>query len=665
MADIIQLRRDTAANWVTANPVLHDGEIGIETDTRKRKCGNGTTAWNLLPYMFSDDLDAQPTANSHKPVESGGTKAAIDAAILNNGKGAFDISVYKAVDGVLAKFDDLSQALGTNGANVPAAARKPGMSVCFVQSSDNKYVQYRLMSDEFTKDITQWAIDDESVYVENPEFIYVKTDADYHILWAIKSDGTIYYGDSIPPQVAEYITKTIESLELPGIKHEVDGKIKNLSDRIALLEDLGLSIELEDLLKVILDAEGKILESVDLDGNYKHNTFHEFCELSGVLTKSGFKGVNEKTVEDSNEYIETLLDAEGKILECLFADGTRYIAKLDSPDIQAVIDKLELVRENLQSQIDSLSMQKQIVCWGDSLTAGAGSNNLDGWDTFCQKLISMGFPDYSSRTHTTYEDMIGLLVGSEYQVVNCGVGGETALTILARLGSCCGICKESFVLPQDTSVIQIPDLFSQHNPDGYVRPLLQGQGNSVNPVNVEGIPCTLSVTHEAGYTNVRYFIKRNTLGDREITIPARTPFIMYGSKAYRKADISVLWIGTNSGGHTSDEDLLEQIKKATHHLATEKYIIVGLPDGTSETRANLESIFEKEFGDKYFNWRRYVSTNALYDWGFTPTDADLTAMEEGSVPPQLLVDGVHYKACGYGILGYKLWQRMTQLGYFD
>ncbi len=196
MADIIQLRRDTAANWVTANPVLHDGEIGIETDTRKRKCGNGTTAWNSLPYMYSDDLDQEPTANSHKPVESGGAKAAIDAAaeiglaaldaigdadnvpteestelvrsggvwesIRNNGKGAFDISAYKAVGGVLAKFDDLAQALGTNGANVPAAARKPGMSVCFVLNSDNKYVQYRLMSQTFSTTESDWqGVDEE------------------------------------------------------------------------------------------------------------------------------------------------------------------------------------------------------------------------------------------------------------------------------------------------------------------------------------------------------------------------------------------------------------------------------------------------------------------------------------------------------------------------
>lgn len=44
----IQLRRDTAANWQSANPVLADGEVGLETDTRNMKVGNGITAWNSL-----------------------------------------------------------------------------------------------------------------------------------------------------------------------------------------------------------------------------------------------------------------------------------------------------------------------------------------------------------------------------------------------------------------------------------------------------------------------------------------------------------------------------------------------------------------------------------------------------------------------------------------
>ena len=47
----IQLRRGLAASWVTANPVLASGEYGFETDTRKRKIGNGLTTWNSLDYV--------------------------------------------------------------------------------------------------------------------------------------------------------------------------------------------------------------------------------------------------------------------------------------------------------------------------------------------------------------------------------------------------------------------------------------------------------------------------------------------------------------------------------------------------------------------------------------------------------------------------------------
>ncbi len=47
----VQLRRDTAANWVTADPTLSAGEIGVETDTLKTKAGDGTTAWTALEYI--------------------------------------------------------------------------------------------------------------------------------------------------------------------------------------------------------------------------------------------------------------------------------------------------------------------------------------------------------------------------------------------------------------------------------------------------------------------------------------------------------------------------------------------------------------------------------------------------------------------------------------
>lgn len=46
----LQRRRDTAANWTSADTVLSEGEVGLETDTGWMKIGDGSTAWTSLGY---------------------------------------------------------------------------------------------------------------------------------------------------------------------------------------------------------------------------------------------------------------------------------------------------------------------------------------------------------------------------------------------------------------------------------------------------------------------------------------------------------------------------------------------------------------------------------------------------------------------------------------
>lgn len=50
----VKVRRKTAAGWTSSNEVLLSGEWGKETDTGKMKQGDGTTAWNSLPYFAAD-----------------------------------------------------------------------------------------------------------------------------------------------------------------------------------------------------------------------------------------------------------------------------------------------------------------------------------------------------------------------------------------------------------------------------------------------------------------------------------------------------------------------------------------------------------------------------------------------------------------------------------
>ena len=61
------------------------------------------------------------------------------------------------------KWESLSALLSDTNINtlIPTSVRKGGMSIKFVQSSDNKYVQYRLMSDTFNTTIANWqGVDD-------------------------------------------------------------------------------------------------------------------------------------------------------------------------------------------------------------------------------------------------------------------------------------------------------------------------------------------------------------------------------------------------------------------------------------------------------------------------------------------------------------------------
>jgi len=60
MAVQIQLRRGTAAQWISANPILAEGEMGVETDTGQFKIGNGSLEWEDLIY---GGLQGAPGAN--------------------------------------------------------------------------------------------------------------------------------------------------------------------------------------------------------------------------------------------------------------------------------------------------------------------------------------------------------------------------------------------------------------------------------------------------------------------------------------------------------------------------------------------------------------------------------------------------------------------------
>jgi hypothetical protein len=96
MADKIQIRRDTASNWTTANPTLAQGEIAYETDTDKVKIGDGTSAWTSLGYVIDtggyltasnnlSDLTSASTARTNLGLGTAATTASTDYATAAQG----------------------------------------------------------------------------------------------------------------------------------------------------------------------------------------------------------------------------------------------------------------------------------------------------------------------------------------------------------------------------------------------------------------------------------------------------------------------------------------------------------------------------------------------------------------------------------------------------
>ena len=48
-----QFRRGAEASWISADPVLLQGEIGYATNNNRFKIGDGSRRWTELPYVAS------------------------------------------------------------------------------------------------------------------------------------------------------------------------------------------------------------------------------------------------------------------------------------------------------------------------------------------------------------------------------------------------------------------------------------------------------------------------------------------------------------------------------------------------------------------------------------------------------------------------------------
>lgn len=230
----------------------------------------------------------------------------------------FDISVYNNN----AKYADLAAALN-GGANIPQSLQKGGMSVKYVSSSDNNYVQFRCKLQSFSINPEDWYFDGDNTLIDNPEFIDIKTDSEDKILEDITREGRKEI--NIPTTFKDDVTilGTIISDTLNNAINskvdKVEGKELSTNDYTDADKELVATHEIVDnpeYIKVEVDSEDKILAGRTPDGAAFENV--------GFFTpKVSIDGHIIEDIEDPEGRSEITTDSEGKVISWRKPDGTK------------------------------------------------------------------------------------------------------------------------------------------------------------------------------------------------------------------------------------------------------------------------------------------------------------------------------------------------------
>ncbi len=176
MAQKVQLRNGAASEWVSANPILAEGEFGIETDTKKCKLGDGITPWNLLDYF-----------------SIGGISSGVDISYDNTTSGLMSVDVQNAIDEVNAKVDSLS---GTEPTSIEKIVKQGGTIGVDCDYTDIQSALTAITDNSFFKRYTLRVLDGVYDYSDNGNNIGVSLKNYVTILGRSKANVIIVKRDS-------------------------------------------------------------------------------------------------------------------------------------------------------------------------------------------------------------------------------------------------------------------------------------------------------------------------------------------------------------------------------------------------------------------------------------------------------------------------------------
>ncbi|MDF1801732.1 SGNH/GDSL hydrolase family protein [Thalassovita sp.] len=331
-------------------------------------------------------------------------------------------------------------------------------------------------------------------------------------------------------------------------------------------------------------------------------------------------------------YAWGVIDAAGRIVLGLTTDARLTFR---GQDVTAALDGTLAGRVNaLESNWAS---GPDIVCWGDSLTQGAGS----------------------SAAEYTYPAQLASLTGRA--VENLGVGSQSTAQISARAEGQASLLTVTGGAIPASGPVAVTDLTIE---------LMYFAGGAWSlDGSLAGVLGTLDEDGSGGYT-----FTRTEAGAVTRCLPG-TPFIPADDYDER---LHVIWLGRNDYSHVTDAGELATINaRIKEHIAAivasmkgveKRFIVLGVTsrhdpieyvgtanyDAKRDLAADLASLYPRSFIDIDAILR------ASGDGGATD-NADIA---NGVIPSSLLAgDGIHLVDAGYSITASEISSRINQNGW--
>lgn len=326
-----------------------------------------------------------------------------------------------------------------------------------------------------------------------------------------------------------------------------------------------------------------------------------------------------------------------------------------------------------------------VVCWGDSITAGACKSVVAPAEQYGIDLVALGSAKEGASYVTVLRNLISKRVYSKISVRGCGVGGESTSTIASRADT------ETYYLYLDGEVtvsdatVEIP--LTHYSSGGRVGILRQGDTAEINPVTILGkdkngndisVTGAISValtsdaptgtdirTCDAKY--LKYSFTRDDGKTDAISFISGARVITKASYLY-DGRTCIIFMGEN-GGYSDISELIKQQEEMLEACGNpEFYLIISTTSGSYESRSEIREALSARWGDRYINMGDKINSRDAYEFvGYS--ESAIASVEsniaEGTVSSLLINDSCHPNAVGYAYVGNVIFKHLLKIGAFD